>query len=75
MSPIEIHMNAHNSYYRCPLEWYSSVNHIININESKIVAKLGFFKTKKSNQGRDAIQTFLRKNRDKSVIYKRIFFS
>lgn len=51
MSPIEIHMNAHNSYYRCPLEWYSSVNLIININESKIVAKLGFLKQK--NQIKD----------------------
>lgn len=46
---IEIYMNVYNSYYRCLFEWYFLVNFIININESKIVVKLGFFKIKKLN--------------------------
>lgn len=63
MSPLEIHMDALNGNYRCPLEWYIQKNIflIININESKIVAKLFFFKMK--NQSKDE------KNRDKNNLY------
>lgn len=55
MSPLEIHMDALNGYYRCPFEWYIQKNIflIININESKIVAKLFFFLNEKSKQGRE----------------------